>query len=170
MSLPVTPIFTNVCGANDSRIAAADTYYLASANNDRAKRAAVGVYQQSGLSGYVVENGSLPTNVTQIVGPQGPGFPVNWNPRVSALKSSPCILRSFDCSFSTELSMPSRQDLAVGIADGVQRMELILGLRRKLALTLARTTELCRPDHACQLSPSTAAIMSIRKIRQMDLS
>lgn len=41
----------------------------------------VGVYQNSGLSGYTVAEGSLPTNNTIVVGSEGPNFPVTWNPR-----------------------------------------------------------------------------------------
>lgn len=59
--------------------------YLASADSQRAKRTAVGVYERSGLSGYQVAPGSLPNNNTQITGPQGKGFPVQWD--VSLLRS-----------------------------------------------------------------------------------
>ncbi|KAK1235233.1 hypothetical protein PQX77_001539, partial [Marasmius sp. AFHP31] len=59
----------------------ADKKYLAAQPNDRKKRDAIGVYVQSGLSGYTVENGSSPTNNTLVEGAQGPGFPVNWEPR-----------------------------------------------------------------------------------------
>ncbi|KAF9267837.1 alkaline phosphatase-like protein [Marasmius fiardii PR-910] len=59
----------------------ADKKYLAAQTTDRKKRDAVGVYVNSGLSGYTVDPNSLPTNNTVLVGPQGPGFPVNWNPR-----------------------------------------------------------------------------------------
>lgn len=41
----------------------------------------VGVYANSGLSGYTVAEGSLPTNNTILVGSEGPNFPVTWNPR-----------------------------------------------------------------------------------------
>jgi len=59
----------------------ADTMYLASADTPRAKRTAVGVYEQSGLSGYQVRQGTNPKNNTRVIGPQGPGFPVTWEPR-----------------------------------------------------------------------------------------
>ena len=59
----------------------ADTLFLAMADSDRAKRAAVGVYEQSGLSGYTVPQGTNPKNQTVVVGPQGPGFPVTWEVR-----------------------------------------------------------------------------------------
>ncbi|KAF9525771.1 alkaline-phosphatase-like protein [Crepidotus variabilis] len=59
----------------------ADTKYLNAQSTDRKKRGAVGVYQNSGLSGYMVADGSLPTNQTIVYGPQGPNFPVQWNPR-----------------------------------------------------------------------------------------
>lgn len=39
------------------------------------------MYQNSGLSGYTVAEGSLPNNNTIILGSQGPNFPVQWNPR-----------------------------------------------------------------------------------------
>lgn len=55
--------------------------YLASADTPRAKRTAVGVYEQSGLSGYQVRQGTNPKNNTRVIGPQGPGFPVTWEPR-----------------------------------------------------------------------------------------
>jgi len=41
----------------------------------------VGVYANSGLSGYTVAEGSLPNNNTIIFGTEGPNFPVQWNPR-----------------------------------------------------------------------------------------
>lgn len=59
----------------------ADTKYLAAQAADRKKRDAIGVYQASGQSGYMVAEGSLPTNDTLVVGKQGPNFPVTWNPR-----------------------------------------------------------------------------------------
>ncbi|KAF9468034.1 alkaline phosphatase [Collybia nuda] len=59
----------------------ADTKYLAAQTTDIGKRSAVGVYQNSGLSGYTVTEGSLPNNNTVIFGSQGPNFPVQWNPR-----------------------------------------------------------------------------------------
>ncbi|KAG7089490.1 hypothetical protein E1B28_011170 [Marasmius oreades] len=58
-----------------------DAKYLAAQKTDRKKRDAVGVYVNSGLSGYTVDPDSLPTNNTVLVGPHGPGFPVNWEPR-----------------------------------------------------------------------------------------
>ncbi|PFH53016.1 hypothetical protein AMATHDRAFT_138775 [Amanita thiersii Skay4041] len=59
----------------------ADTEYIAAQSDDRKKRYGVGVYDNSGLSGYQVAAGSLPTNNTIVIGPQGPGFPVQWQPR-----------------------------------------------------------------------------------------
>jgi len=59
----------------------ADTQFLAAQNSDRAKRTAVGTYQNSGLSAYQVPNGTLPTNHTIFDSPQGYGFPVTWDPR-----------------------------------------------------------------------------------------
>ncbi|KAK7050904.1 hypothetical protein VNI00_005016 [Paramarasmius palmivorus] len=59
----------------------ADTKYLAAQTSDRKKRDAVGVYVNSGLSGYTVEESILPTNDTLVIGAQGPNFPVTWNPR-----------------------------------------------------------------------------------------
>ena len=41
----------------------------------------VGVYYNSGQSEFQVAEGSRPTNQTIVVGPQGPNFPVQWNPR-----------------------------------------------------------------------------------------
>ncbi|KAG6817664.1 hypothetical protein H0H87_005421 [Tephrocybe sp. NHM501043] len=59
----------------------ADTKYLAAQTSDRKKRKAVGVYQNSGLSGYTVAEGSLPNNDTVVFGTEGANFPVQWNPR-----------------------------------------------------------------------------------------
>jgi hypothetical protein len=53
----------------------------------------VGVYQASGQSGYMVTESSLPTNDTIVVGQQGPGFPVTWNPRYAyAVRRVPLFL------------------------------------------------------------------------------
>ena len=41
----------------------------------------MGTYQNSGLSAYVVPEDVLPTNHTIFDSPQGPGFPVTWQPR-----------------------------------------------------------------------------------------
>ena len=65
----------------------ADTHYLQAKETDAEKRSgmftlvrsiaipdlrlAVGIYEQSGLSGYTVTNGSLPTNQTVVEGPFG---------------------------------------------------------------------------------------------------
>ncbi|KIJ49755.1 hypothetical protein M422DRAFT_44614 [Sphaerobolus stellatus SS14] len=57
----------------------ADTKYLSAQTDNRKKRNAFGVYQNSGLSGYTVAEGSLPNNNTVAVGPSGPNFPVQWN-------------------------------------------------------------------------------------------
>ncbi|KAI2608207.1 alkaline phosphatase-like protein [Hypoxylon fragiforme] len=54
-----------------------DTKYLAAQDDDRSKRAAVGVYQQSGLSQYTSPgsgSGALSFDT-------GPNFPVTWDPR-----------------------------------------------------------------------------------------
>lgn len=40
--------------------------------------------QNSGLVEYQVAPGQSPQNLTQTVGPQGLGFPVQWNPRYTA--------------------------------------------------------------------------------------
>ncbi|KAJ4419672.1 hypothetical protein N0V85_000919 [Neurospora sp. IMI 360204] len=54
----------------------ADTKYLATQHDkdDRHKRSAVGVYHNSGLSQYTVEQPGISYNT-------GPNFPVNWDPR-----------------------------------------------------------------------------------------
>jgi len=52
----------------------ADTTYLSSKSDDREKRNAIGVYQNSGLSQYTVTNASISYNT-------GVNFPVNWDPR-----------------------------------------------------------------------------------------
>ncbi|WVQ95315.1 hypothetical protein IAU59_002410 [Kwoniella sp. CBS 9459] len=59
----------------------ADTKYLQAQNSDRAKRNAIGTYQNSGLSAYQVPEGVSPTNHSVFTGPQGEGFPVTWDPR-----------------------------------------------------------------------------------------
>ena len=41
----------------------------------------VGIYANSGLSGYQVATESLPNNDTVVYGDQGPNFPVQWAPR-----------------------------------------------------------------------------------------
>ncbi len=58
-----------------------DTTYLKQQDTDRKKRNAVGVYTNSGLSNYQVANGSLPDNQTVLYSAQGPGYPVQWDPR-----------------------------------------------------------------------------------------
>lgn len=52
----------------------ADTKYLAEAKDDRQKRRAVGIYEQSGLSQYTVPAEGVSYGT-------GPNFPVNWDPR-----------------------------------------------------------------------------------------
>ncbi|GAA5851374.1 hypothetical protein JCM9279_001122 [Rhodotorula babjevae] len=61
-----------------------DTEYLTAQKTNDAKRDAVGTYLESGLSGYQVPQGVNPQNQTEVVGPQGPGFPVTWEPRYTA--------------------------------------------------------------------------------------
>lgn len=59
-----------------------DTAYLNAAKNDRAKRDAIGIYQQSGLSQYVLPNASAPIGSDQhLVYTAGTNFPSNWDPR-----------------------------------------------------------------------------------------
>ncbi|KAM7198064.1 putative alkaline phosphatase [Naviculisporaceae sp. PSN 640] len=52
-----------------------DTKYMAAQTDDRAKRNAVGVYQNSGLSQYTIQP---PNGVSYNT---GPNFPLNWDPR-----------------------------------------------------------------------------------------
>jgi hypothetical protein len=59
----------------------ADTKWLKEKKGDREKRNAVGTYASSGLSEYMVAPGSLPSNDTVVFGAQGPGYPVQWDPR-----------------------------------------------------------------------------------------
>ncbi|BGP38008.1 hypothetical protein JCM10449v2_001935 [Rhodotorula kratochvilovae] len=61
-----------------------DTEFLAAQPDNDKKRLAVGTYINSGLSGYQVEQGVNPQNQTAVVGPQGEGFPVTWEPRYTA--------------------------------------------------------------------------------------
>lgn len=58
-----------------------DTKYLQSQNDDRKKRAAIGVYQNSGLSQYQVLPNTSATDQGVVYGSQGPNFPVQWDPR-----------------------------------------------------------------------------------------
>ncbi|TRM64227.1 alkaline phosphatase [Schizophyllum amplum] len=59
----------------------ADTMYVAAQEDDRMKRRGVGIYVNSGLSGYQVAEGASPDNDTLVYGEQGPNFPVQWAPR-----------------------------------------------------------------------------------------
>lgn len=59
----------------------ADTKYLSEQSSDIKKRRAVGTYQASGLSEFQVAPGSNAGNESLVVGPQGPNFPVQWQPR-----------------------------------------------------------------------------------------
>ncbi|KAK0615850.1 alkaline phosphatase [Bombardia bombarda] len=52
----------------------ADTKYLGEAQDDRKKRNAIGVYQNSGISQYTVEQPGVSYGT-------GANFPVNWDPR-----------------------------------------------------------------------------------------
>ncbi|KAK5663134.1 hypothetical protein OQA88_6551 [Cercophora sp. LCS_1] len=52
----------------------ADTKYLNAQEDDRKKRNALGVYENSGLSQYTIEQPGVSYNT-------GPNFPLNWDPR-----------------------------------------------------------------------------------------
>ncbi|KAH8651171.1 alkaline phosphatase [Xylariales sp. PMI_506] len=74
-----------------------DTKYLADQKTDRAKRRAVGVYQNSGLSQYTVEQPDISYGT-------GPNFPVNWDPRyaiAAGLGANPDHRESYRVSNST---------------------------------------------------------------------
>jgi alkaline phosphatase len=59
-----------------------DTKYMDAQTSDRKKRDAVGTYEQSGLSQYMVANRSAPNGSDQnLVYSAGVDFPVNWDPR-----------------------------------------------------------------------------------------
>jgi len=59
-----------------------DTKYMDAQSSDRKKRDAVGTYEQSGLSQYMVANRSAPIGSDQnLVYSAGVDFPVNWDPR-----------------------------------------------------------------------------------------
>lgn len=59
-----------------------DTKYMDAQTSDRKKRDAVGTYEQSGLSQYMVANRSAPIGSDQnLVYSAGVDFPVNWDPR-----------------------------------------------------------------------------------------
>ena len=70
----------------------------------------VGIYANSGLSGYQVATESLPTNDTVVYGDQGPNFPVQWAPRYAYAVSR----RSLSC--------------ASQVTDPVRRLALLLTL------------------------------------------
>lgn len=59
----------------------ADTKFLKAQQEDRKKRNAIGVYESSGLSAYTVPKDQSPTTHDSFESPQGPGFPVTWDPR-----------------------------------------------------------------------------------------
>jgi len=61
----------------------ADTKFLKAQKSDRAKRKAIGTYQNSGLSAYTVPKDVSPTSHEIFEGKQGAGFPVTWDPRYS---------------------------------------------------------------------------------------
>ncbi|KAI5236766.1 alkaline phosphatase-like protein [Aureobasidium subglaciale] len=59
-----------------------DTKFMDAQSGDRNKRSAVGTYEQSGLSQYMVANRSAPIGSDQnLVYNSGVDFPVNWDPR-----------------------------------------------------------------------------------------
>lgn len=59
-----------------------DTAYLQAQRSDRAKRDAIGTYQNSGLSQYQVANGSAAAGSDQnLMYSSGTAFPSNWDPR-----------------------------------------------------------------------------------------
>jgi alkaline phosphatase len=67
-----------------------DTKYLNAQKTDREKRDAIGTYQNSGLSQYVVANTSAPDG--NLIYTDGVYFPTNWDPRYtlfSALGADP---------------------------------------------------------------------------------
>jgi alkaline phosphatase len=63
-------IVTGYHGHRFDVFGSADTKYLSSKTNDREKRNAIGVYENSGLSQYTVTNASISYNT-------GVNFPVN---------------------------------------------------------------------------------------------
>ena len=75
-----------------------DTKYLEAQTTDRTKRAAIGIYEQSGLSQYTDPNSekgpssNSTSNNTSITFTDGAYFPANWDPRYtlfSALGADP---------------------------------------------------------------------------------
>jgi alkaline phosphatase len=74
-----------------------DTKYLADQETDREKRRAVGVYQNSGLSQYTVEQPGISYGT-------GANFPVNWDPRyaiAAGLGANPDHRENYRVSNST---------------------------------------------------------------------
>lgn len=59
-----------------------DTKFLNAQKGDREKRGAIGTYQNSGLSQYLVANRSAPVGSDQnLIYNSGVNFPTNWDPR-----------------------------------------------------------------------------------------
>ncbi|KAL9001281.1 MAG: hypothetical protein Q9169_000172 [Polycauliona sp. 2 TL-2023] len=56
-----------------------DTKYLEAQETDRTKRNAIGIYEESGLSQYVIPGASQDTSSLQFS--EGAAFPANWDPR-----------------------------------------------------------------------------------------
>ncbi|EXJ93847.1 hypothetical protein A1O1_02240 [Capronia coronata CBS 617.96] len=66
-----------------------DTRYLNAQDTAREKRGAVGTYQQSGLSQYLVANSSAPIGSDQnLVYSEGVNFPTNWDPRYTLFQGA----------------------------------------------------------------------------------
>ena len=81
-----------------------DTKYLSDQKTDRKKRRAVGVYQNSGLSQYLVEQPGISYNT-------GPNFPVNWDPRyaiAAGLGANPDHRENYRVSNSTPRAPAAR--------------------------------------------------------------
>ena len=56
-----------------------DTQYLDAQETDREKRNAIGIYDEAGLSQYVISGDAQDTSSLQFS--EGAAFPANWDPR-----------------------------------------------------------------------------------------
>lgn len=81
-----------------------DTHYLNEQEEPREKRNAVGVYEQSGLSGYQIRNETAEQGSDQnLVYSSGTNFPVNWDPRYTLFQVC-CLPTALPCPLRLQLT------------------------------------------------------------------
>lgn len=80
LPLPILHVLTPDHGHGFDVFGSADTKFLKQQTEDRKKRKAIGVYEQSGLSAYVVPKDKSPTTHESFTSPLG-HFPITWDPR-----------------------------------------------------------------------------------------